>query len=116
MGWAVFCPTGTRPDARLDRAAGRPPWGCNTGGLPLGPCRGEPCAARSSLMLSPPELDIEKVVIGYGLEALRFAKTNKAALLVNGTYIPNEVERRGHAEEWFRIAFELGMRGLTPIP
>jgi hypothetical protein len=67
-------------------------------------------------MLSPPELDIEKVVIGYGLEALRFAKTNSAALLVNGTYVPNEVERKGHAEEWFRIAFELGMRGLTPIP
>ena len=37
-------------------------------------------------------------------------------LLVNGLTTPHSIEERGREDKWYRLTFDLGMRGLTPIP
>jgi hypothetical protein len=63
-----------------------------------------------------PELSAEKLVIGYSLEALQFAKSHNAMILINGATTPHSVADRERENEWYRLTFDLGMRGLSPIP
>jgi len=37
-------------------------------------------------------------------------------LLVNGSTTPHSVEEKDRENQWYRLIFNLGMRGLTPIP
>lgn len=55
-------------------------------------------------------------MIGYSLEALQFAKTNDAMLLLNGATTPHSIADKDRENQWYRLTFELGMRGLSPIP
>ena len=67
-------------------------------------------------VVEAPELNTKKLVIGYSLPALQFAMTNGAMLLINGTTTPHPIEEKEKANNWHRLTFNLGMRGLTPIP
>ena len=55
-------------------------------------------------------------MIGHSLEALRLAKMQNAMLLINGDVPLNSVEHKILYDEWHYLTFELGMRGLLPIP
>lgn len=61
-------------------------------------------------------MNTKKLVIGYSLEALQFAETQNAMLLLNGATTPHPVEHKEREDKWYRLTFDLGMRGLTPIP
>ena len=37
-------------------------------------------------------------------------------LLVNGSTTPHSIEEKDRENKWYRLTFDLGMRGLTPIP
>ena len=37
-------------------------------------------------------------------------------LLVNGVTTPHSVEEKDRENQWYRLIFNLGMRGFTPIP
>jgi len=37
-------------------------------------------------------------------------------LLVNGSVTPHSIEEKDRENKWHRLIFDLGMRGLTPIP
>ena len=67
-------------------------------------------------MIETPELNTRKLVIGYSLPALQFAMTNDATLLVNGSADSHPAGEKEKADKWHRSAFNLGMRGLTPVP
>ena len=67
-------------------------------------------------MIEVPELSTKKLVIGYSLAALQFAMANDASLLINGDNVPHPVEEKQKANAWYRLTFDLGMRGLLPIP
>ena len=41
---------------------------------------------------------------------------NNAMVLVNGMMGPHPIEEKEDALKWYRLLFDLGMRGLTPIP
>jgi len=47
---------------------------------------------------------------------LQFAKAHNAMILINGTTTPHSVADREGENQWYRLTFELGMRGLSPIP
>ena len=57
-----------------------------------------------------------KLVIGHSLEALQYAKTAGAMLLVNGQLKPHELDRPEDLRRWNLISFQLGLRGLSPVP
>ena len=42
--------------------------------------------------------------------------TNDAILLINGDNHPHSIEEKQKADTWYRLTFDLGMRGLLPIP
>jgi len=67
-------------------------------------------------VIETPELKSRKLVVGYSLPALQFAMANGATLLINGVTLPHPIEEKEKATNWYRLTFELGMRGLTPIP
>ncbi len=67
-------------------------------------------------MLETPELHTQKLVIGYSLGALEWARENKGMLLVNALSAPHPIENKEEAARWYQLIFELGMAGLTPIP
>ena len=37
-------------------------------------------------------------------------------LLINGATTPHSIEQKERENQWYRLTFDLGMRGLTPIP
>jgi len=61
-------------------------------------------------------LKLKKVVVGHTLQALRYANINNATLLVNDVQTPNEITNKEDSLEWYRLSFELGMRGLLLAP
>ncbi len=67
-------------------------------------------------MIQEPELNTKKLVIGYSLPAFQFAMENDAMIFVNGCLSPHPIEEKEKAHKWHRLTFDLGMRGLTPIP
>jgi len=62
------------------------------------------------------ELKAQKLVIGHSLKALQFAQDNDAAVLINEQQTPHSIEESQEWEQWHRLTFLLGMRGLSPIP
>ena len=61
-------------------------------------------------------LKTNKLVVGYSLQALQYAKTNNAILLVNGELKPHRIEQADQFRKWNSLSFKLGLAGLTPIP
>ena len=47
---------------------------------------------------------------------MEFAKANNAMLLINGDTTPHSIADKDNENKWYRLTFELGMRGLSPIP
>ena len=47
---------------------------------------------------------------------MEFAKANNAMLLINGATTPHSIADKDNENKWYRLTFELGMRGLSPIP
>jgi len=70
----------------------------------------------STKMFQTPILKTDKLVIGYSLSALQYAKINNAMLLVNGTLKPHALDRMEDLRSWNALSFELGFACLTPIP
>jgi hypothetical protein len=60
-------------------------------------------------------LKIDTLVIGSSLKSLQFADKTGATILINGSEIPHKIENFKEWEEWHRLTFMLGMRGLTPL-
>ena len=60
-------------------------------------------------------LKIDALVIGCSLRSLQFADETGATILINGSEIPHKIENFKEWEEWYRLTFVLGMRGLTPL-
>jgi len=67
-------------------------------------------------MHDSPRLTTEVLVIGHSLEALQFASTRGGFLLLNSSTSPSFIADKERADAWHRLSFELGMRGLLPIP
>ena len=62
------------------------------------------------------KLKTPKLTIGYSLGALEFALEVDSMLLVNDEQRPPAIPP-GHAlKRWYEASFELGMRGLLPVP
>ena len=61
-------------------------------------------------------LKTDKLVIGYSLESLQFANTQRAMLVVNSTQRPHPQDAPAALRAWGTISFRLGLDGLLPIP
>tara|TARA_R110000824_G_scaffold64838_4_gene169313 strand:+ start:254 stop:1000 length:747 start_codon:yes stop_codon:yes gene_type:complete len=67
-------------------------------------------------MRTVPHLQTNKLVIGYSLGALEYAKASGALLLLNGEVKPHEYEASEDYKRWNSLVFQLGMAGQQPLP